>query len=55
MTFIGVLASAAGPIAFALTESATDSFRTSATLWAVVPLTAAFFALSKRPIPTRTP
>ncbi|MEM9465872.1 MAG: MFS transporter [Actinomycetota bacterium] len=54
MTFIGVLASAAGPIAFALTESATDSFRTSATLWALVPLTAAFFALSKRPIPTRT-
>ena len=55
MTFIGVLASAAGPIAFALTESATDSFRTSATLWAVVPLTAAFFALSKRPTPTPTP
>ena len=53
MTFIGVLASAAGPIAFALTESATDSFRTSATLWALVPLLATFFALSKRPTPTR--
>ena len=50
MSFIGVLASAAGPIAFSLTESATDSFRTSATLWAMAPLIAAFFALSKRPI-----
>lgn len=54
MTFLGVLASAAGPIAFSLTESATGSFRTSATLWAVVPLVAAAFALSKRPVPTRT-
>ncbi|MEM9519724.1 MAG: MFS transporter [Actinomycetota bacterium] len=52
MTFLGVLASAAGPIAFAVTESATDSFRTSATLWAIAPLVAAFFALSKRPVLT---
>ena len=53
MTFVGVLASAAGPIAFSLTQSATDSFRTSATLWAFVPLVAMLFALSKRPVPTR--
>ena len=53
MTFVGVLASAAGPIAFSLTQSATDSFRTSATLWAIVPLVAMLFALSKRPVPTR--
>ena len=44
---------AAGPIAFSLTQSATDSFRTSATLWAIVPLVAMLFALSKRPVPTR--
>ena len=52
MSFIGVLASAAGPIAFSLTESATDSFRSTATLWAVAPLLAMVFALSKRPITT---
>jgi MFS family permease len=53
LTFLGVLASAAGPIAFALTESATGSFRTAATLWAMVPLVTTVFALSKRPIPAR--
>ena len=52
MSFIGVLASAAGPIAFSLTESTTDSFRSTATLWAVAPLLAMVFALSKRPITT---
>lgn len=50
MTFIGVLASAAGPIAFALTESASGSFRNAALVWAVVPLVASAFALSKRPV-----
>ena len=54
MTFLGVLASAAGPIAFSLTESAAGSFRTSATLWALVPIIAAFFALSKRPVAAPT-
>ena len=52
MSFIGVLPSAAGPIAFSLTESTTDSFRSTATLWAVAPLLAMVFALSKRPITT---
>ncbi|MDG1366478.1 MAG: MFS transporter [Acidimicrobiales bacterium] len=54
MTFLGVLASAAGPIAFSLTQTATGSFRNAATLWAIAPIVAAAFALSKRPIPTRT-
>lgn len=54
MTFLGVLASAAGPIAFSLTESATGSFRNAATLWAMAPIVAAAFALSKRPVPART-
>ena len=55
MTFLGVLASAAGPIAFSVTESAAGGFREAATLWAAVPLIAATFALSKRPVPSRTP
>ena len=54
MTFLGVLASAAGPIAFSLTETATGSFRSAATLWAMAPIVAAAFALSKRPVPART-
>ena len=53
MTFLGVLASAAGPIAFSLTETATGSFRSAATLWAMAPIVAAAFALSKRPVPAR--
>lgn len=52
MTFLGVLASAAGPIAFSLTETATGSFREAATLWAAAPIVAAVFALSKRPVPS---
>lgn len=54
MTFLGVLASAAGPIAFSITQTATGSFREAATLWAMVPVAAAAFALSKRPVPTRS-
>ena len=53
MTFLGVLASAAGPIAFSLTETASGSFQNAATLWAVAPLIAAVFALSKRPVSAR--
>lgn len=55
MTFLGVLASAAGPIAFSLTETASGSFRQSATLWMMAPLIAAAFALSKRPVPDHVP
>jgi|DEB0MinimDraft_10_1074344.scaffolds.fasta_scaffold00145_18 MFS family permease len=55
LTFLGVLASAAGPIAFSLTESATGSFRTSAGLWALAPAIAFFFALSKRPLSHHAP
>lgn len=55
MTFLGVLASAAGPIAFSVTESVAGGFREAATLWAAVPLLAATFALSKRPVPSRGP
>lgn len=55
LTFLTVLASAAGPIAFSLTESATGSFRTSATIWALAPAVAFFFALSKRPLTSHQP
>ncbi len=48
MTSIAVLSSAVGPIAFAITESVTDSFRTTALLWAAVPLAAAVFAATNR-------
>jgi len=51
MTFMGVLASAAGPIALALTESATGSFRTAALLWCGVPLLGAAVATRNR-LPT---
>lgn len=55
MTFLGVLASAAGPIAFSVTQTTAGSFRSAATLWALAPLVAAAFALSKRPVPSPTP
>ena len=42
LTFIGVLGSAAGPIALSVTEGFTGSFRDAAIVWAVVPLAAAF-------------
>ncbi len=51
MTFMGVLASAAGPIALALTESATGSFRTAALVWCGVPLVGAALATRNR-LPT---
>jgi len=51
MTFMGVLASAAGPIALALTESATGSFRTAALVWCGVPLIGAAIATRNR-LPT---
>ncbi len=51
MTFMGVLASAAGPIALALTESMTGSFRTAALVWCGVPLVGAAIAARNR-LPT---
>jgi len=48
-TFIGVLASAAGPIAFSLTASGLGGFRETAIVWAAVPLVGAVFALTNRP------
>ena len=48
MTFMGVLASAAGPIALALTESATGSFRTAALVWCGVPLIGVALATRNR-------
>ena len=49
LMFIGVLASAAGPIAFSVTASATGSFRSTALLWAALPLLGAVFAATNRP------
>lgn len=49
LTFIGVIGSAAGPIALSVTEGFTGSFRDTAIVWAVVPLAAAILAaLSNR-------
>ncbi len=46
LSFIGVMGSAAGPIAFSLTESSSGSLRDTAMIWAAVPLIAAVFAAS---------
>lgn len=46
LTFIGVMGSAAGPIAFSLTESATGSLRDTAMIWALAPIAAAVFAIT---------
>lgn len=37
LSFVGVMASAAGPFAFSLTELATGGYRPTASLWAVIP------------------
>ncbi len=53
LTFIGVVGSAAGPIAFALTESAVGGLRDTAIVWAAAPIVAALFATTAhRPRPT---
>lgn len=49
LMFIGVLASAIGPIAFSVTASATGSFRSTALLWAALPLVGAVFAATNHP------
>jgi len=48
LTFVGVVGSAAGPIALSVTQSGTGSFRDAALVWVVVPLAAAIWAARAR-------
>lgn len=55
LSFVGVMASAAGPFAFSLTELLTDGYRGASTAWAIAPalLAAAFALRSPRPASRR--
>lgn len=57
LSFIGVMASAAGPFAFSLTEIATGGYRSSAVIWAAVPavLVAVFAVRPPHPERLRRP